>query len=107
MVARINFTESTNESRASRIIFTIDIYHFRDGFIRVDVEARMDEVNKNISIKFLLSKAEVDIKGLDENAGDDFLINIIERLTNGFDKKNFKIGENDYFELITAVKWAP
>ena len=67
----------------------------------------MDEVNKNINIKFLLSKAEVDIKGLDENAGDDFLINIIERLTNGFDKKKFKIGEKDYFRLITAVKWTP
>jgi len=57
----------------------------------------MDEVNKKINIKFSLSKAEVDIKGLDENAGDDFLINIIERLTNGFDKKKFKIGEKDYF----------
>ena len=49
----------------------------------------------------------MDIKGLDENAGDDFLINVIERLITGFDKKKFKIGEIDYFELISNVKWAP
>lgn len=107
MVARINFSESNDESRKSRIIFTIDIYHFRDGFLRVDVEVKIDELNKKINIKFLLSKADVDIKGLDENAGDDFLINVIERLVNGFDKKKFKLGEKDYFELVSSVKWVP
>lgn len=107
MVARINFSESNDESRKSRILFTIDIYHFRDGFLRVDVEAKIDQLNKKINIKFLLSRADVDIKGLDENAGDDFLINVIERLVNSFDKKKFKLGEKDYFELVSSVKWIP
>lgn len=107
VVARINFSESNDESRKSRILFTIDIYHFRDGFLRVDVEAKIDQLNKKINIKFLLSRADVDIKGLDENAGDDFLINVIERLVNSFDKKKFKLGEKDYFELVSSVKWIP
>jgi hypothetical protein len=81
-----------NAAKHTEILHTIDIYHFRDGFMRIDVSSKLEEKSKSINITFSLSKSEVDVKGLDENAGDDYLINIIDRVKEGFDKNNFKLG---------------
>jgi hypothetical protein len=76
------------------------------GFQRIDLECQVSDGSKEITLQLVQRSAEGALD-FEENAGDVFLSDLVSGLNSEFDRKKYRKGTRDIFQLVQRLNWRP
>jgi hypothetical protein len=101
IVAAVTFPEGQHEQPL--IIATIVLYKLM-GASAVDLQCKVDDKAKEISIIFVQKPLEGDLNP-DENAGDVNLSELVNSITSQFNRRRYEKDSRDIFQLVQTLNW--